>query len=273
MTSASRTASSPSDFVLTAENYHSLEANQRFMSVSQYKDFRRCEAAAMGKLQGWQEPQSNALLIGSYVHAHFEGVLDTFIAEHPELFKKNGDLKAEFQHANAMIQAIESDEFCMFTLQGQREVIMTAELFGTVWKVKIDSYAPEMGRIADLKTTSSIREKVWDTKYGYVSFVEAYGYVLQMAVYTEAEKRNTGRTERLEPLLVAVSKEDPPDKAIIGFDEHRLLLELEEVQEHMPRVLAVKSGIEPPIRCERCRYCRETKKVDRVVHFTDLLAI
>lgn len=272
MTSTSRKTNSNSDFTLTAANYHSVEANQRYMSVSQYKDFRKCEAMAMAKLRGWKEPENNALLLGSYVHAHFEGELETFVQEHPELFKKDGTLKAEYQHANRMIEAIETDPFCMFTLEGQKEVIMTAPIAGCLWKVKIDCYNPEQGRISDLKTTSSIRDKCWDARYGYVSFVEAYGYVLQMAVYCEVEKRNTGRSGWLEPLIVAVSKEDPPDKAIISFDEHRMMLELEELQENLPRVLDVKTGIEPPKRCERCRYCRETKKVDRVIHFSDLLA-
>ena len=34
-------------FKLTAENYYSPEANMRFMSASQFKAFRKCEAAAM----------------------------------------------------------------------------------------------------------------------------------------------------------------------------------------------------------------------------------
>jgi hypothetical protein len=260
------------NLTLNNENYHSIEANRAYMSVSQYKDFMRCEAAAMGKLQGWREPDSNALLLGSYVHAYFEGVQDQFIAEHPELFRKDGKLKAEFENANRMINVIESDDFCMFVLQGDKEVIMTAPFAGAQWKIKIDAYNPGQLRIADLKTTASIREKCWDSRFGYVTFVEAYGYVLQMAMYCEIEKRYTGREEWLEPLLVAVSKEDPPDKAIISFDYHRMMLELQEVQENMPRILAVKSGREEPKRCEKCRYCRETKRIERVVHFSDLLA-
>ena len=37
---------------LTADNYYSPEQNSRFFSVSQYKDFMKCEAAAMAKIRG-----------------------------------------------------------------------------------------------------------------------------------------------------------------------------------------------------------------------------
>lgn len=51
--------------VLTAENYYSQEANEEYMSVSQFKDFcgtygkMPCEFTAMEKLKGrWEEPKS-----------------------------------------------------------------------------------------------------------------------------------------------------------------------------------------------------------------------
>ena len=56
--------------ILTNENYYSPESNMEYMSVSQYKQFKRCEAATMAELRGeWQQPKSTALLVGSYVDA------------------------------------------------------------------------------------------------------------------------------------------------------------------------------------------------------------
>lgn len=56
--------------VLTAENYYSQEANEEYMSVSQFKDFcgtygkMPCEFTAMEKLKGrWEEPKSKALMV------------------------------------------------------------------------------------------------------------------------------------------------------------------------------------------------------------------
>jgi len=263
---------------LNSTNYHSIEANGEYMSVSQFKDFDACEAMAMAKLSGWSEPDKEALLLGSYVHAGIEGdgALEEFKLRNPDIISSKGptkgELLAKFKHADVMLEKLHNDPFSMFVLDGQKEVIMTAELYGVPFKIRIDSYAPDRGRLADLKTTKGIREKYWSNRYGgWVSFVEAYDYLLQMAVYCEVERIATGRDGWLEPLMVAVSKEDVPDLAVIRFDEHRLRIELEIMEHKLPRIMEVKTGIAQPIRCEKCRYCRETKRLTGTIHFADLL--
>lgn len=257
---------------LNDDNYYSQEANVQYMSVSQYKDFLKCEAAASAKLKGeWKEEINDALLVGSYVHAWLEGSMDAFKEKTPSLFTKKGELYQQYKDADEMIITLETDGLCMFALQGQKEVILTTEMFGTHWKAKLDVYNPENGRFVDLKTVKSIYDKVWVDDIGYCSFVEAYGYTIQMAVYAEIEKRYSGRNEWLEPLIVAVSKEKQPDKAVINFDEDILQHELEMVENRLPRVLAVKSGVEPAKRCEKCRYCRKTKRLTGVIHYSQLI--
>ena len=77
--------------ILTADNYYSQDANLAYMSVSQFKSFERCEAAAMAELRGeYQPPKTTAMLIGSYVDAWFEGTLDLFKLNNPEIFKRDG---------------------------------------------------------------------------------------------------------------------------------------------------------------------------------------
>ena len=78
---------------LTNENYFSAEAMQEYISVSQYKDFMGtmgklgCEAEAMAKLKGeWKMEMTIPLLVGSYVDAHFEGSLNIFRSQTPEIF-------------------------------------------------------------------------------------------------------------------------------------------------------------------------------------------
>jgi hypothetical protein len=261
---------------LTAENYYSQEANLAYMSVSQYKDFLKCEAAALAKLNGeYEEPKQDCFLLGSYVHAALEGTLEQFKADNPEVFSSRGatkgELKSEYRHGDVMIQTLRDDELCSMMLQGMNEQIITAELYGVQWKAKIDILAPEEGRIVDLKTVKSIRERYWNAEKGrYESFVECYGYTLQMAVYSELERLCSRRFERLEPFIVAVSKEDVPDKAVICFDEHTMETELQTLREKLPRVVAVKAGKEEPKRCEKCRYCRSTKKA-QIIHFMSLV--
>lgn len=81
---------------LTNDNYFSPEANREYFSVSQYKTFLDCPARAMAEIRGeYKEPMTTALLVGSYVDAYFEGTLDKFREEHPEIFnisiKERGD--------------------------------------------------------------------------------------------------------------------------------------------------------------------------------------
>lgn len=131
---------------LTEENYYSDIANYEYMSVSQFKDFNgtygrvACEEAALAKLKGeYAQASSTALMVGSYVDRYFEGTLDAFKSEHTEMFKKDGNLKAEYVKADALIQRAERDELFMKYMSGEKQVIMTAELYGTPWKIKMDS--------------------------------------------------------------------------------------------------------------------------------------
>ena len=265
---------------LTPENYYSNEANRHYMSVSQYKDFLKCEAAALAKLNGeYEESKQDCFLLGSYVHAAIESVEANvkFREEHPEIFcstgKNKGELKSEYRSADVMIDTILSDDLCATMLQGEKELIVTAELFGVLWKAKIDVCSPDDGRITDLKTVKSIREKYYNPTLGrYESFIEHFGYTTQLAVYSELERLHSKRFERLEPFIVAVSKEDVPDKEIICFDDATLETELQKVRERLPRVQSVKLGYVEPERCEKCKYCRKTKKA-QIVHYSNLLEV
>lgn len=228
----------------------------------------------MAKLAGeWSEEPSEAMLAGSYVHASLDGTLDAFRFEHPEMFTKTGDLKATFRTSEDMIRTLQEDEFIQFVLTGQHEHIITAEFAGCTWKAKLDVYNPDAGRIADVKTVRAIRDKTWIKDVGWGSFAEAYGYLRQMALYVELERIASGRETWLEPLIVAVSKEDPPDKQVVGMDSQRIEYELEKVRENMPRILSVWTQGEEPVRCETCKYCRATKRLGSVMHYADLIAI
>src|SRR5665648_798980 len=213
---------------LNKSNYFSQEASFQYMSNSQYKNFMSCEAMAIAELSGnWIREPSDALLIGSYVHLWQEGRRREFISEHPEMFKKSKELLKKFVDADKMIKTLEGDPFVMYVLEGQKEVILTAQMFGSQWKIMIDSHNLEKRRNLDLKTTWSITDKVWsEENWAKVSFVEKYHYLLQMSIYSEVERIANGREpgDWLDFYIVAVSKEKFPDKAVINTtDPERLI--------------------------------------------------
>lgn len=114
--------------MLTAENYFDRENQEKYFSASQFKAFRKCEAAAMAEIKGEYEPEKTvSMLVGSYVDAHFEGTLDIFKAKNPDIFTKSGELKSNFRQAEEIIQRLERDELFMEYMSGKSQEIMTGE--------------------------------------------------------------------------------------------------------------------------------------------------
>lgn len=263
--------------ILTADNYYSPEADKTFMSNSQYSNFLSCEAMAIAKINGeWVDPLNESYEVGSFTHAWNEGTLDKFKDNNPHIFSSRGatkgELKAPYQVANRMIATLEADPFCMKALEGEKEVIMTAEMFGTPWKIKIDSYNREIRRIVDLKAMKSIQELIWSEELrAKTNFVEAYHYDRQLIIYTEVERIATRNEDWGAPLIVAVSKEEPCDKAVIDvFDANHMMYTLAAIGSVMPHIMDVKSGKVKPMRCGKCAYCRSTKQLTSTVFYRDL---
>lgn len=264
--------------ILTPENYYSPEANFEYMSVSQFKDFSGtygqvgCESRAMAKLRGeYQEEKTTALLVGSYVDSYFEGPesLERFKSENPEIFTQKGELRAEYKKADTIIQRIESDEYFMQCMSGEKQVIMTAEIFGIPWKIKIDSYLKDIV-ITDLKIVESIKKMKWVRDLGYLDFIRFWGYDTQGAIYQETVRQNTGK--RLPFYIAAASKEPTTDIEVIHVQENFLREAMYTVQYHIDRIKQVKSGKVEPERCGVCDYCLRTKKLRHPIGILDLTA-
>ena len=262
--------------MLTNENYFSPENSRKYLGVSQYKNFigtmgkLGCESQAMALLdEEWQmDDKSTALLVGSYVDAHFEGTLNIFRAKNPEIFKKNGELKSDYIKADDIINRIERDPLFMQYMSGDKQTIMTADMFGSPWKIKIDSYLKDKA-IVDLKVMKSIKEHFWVRDNGYMDFIQYWGYDIQGAVYQEVVYRNTGK--RLPFFIAAASKEKETDIELIWIPDEHLKEKLIEVEQNTPKIMMLKNKEVEPIRCEACDYCKHTKVLTKPIHFSELL--
>lgn len=250
------------------DNYYSQKANQAYFSVSQVKDFLKCEAYAMAKINGeWVEEPTTPMLIGSYVDSYFEGTLEDFKARTPEIFKKDGSLKADYLKAENIIQRVEKEELFMKCLSGEKQVIMTGELFGVQWKIKMDSYIPHEA-IVDLKVVQKLRDVTYKNGWKQ-SFIEKWSYDLQLAVYQEIVRQNTGET--LPCIIAAVDKQEYSDLDCILIPNDQLKFQLDQLRWKMPHIIDVKNHNEEPKRCGHCDYCRATKKLEKLIFPDDLI--
>jgi hypothetical protein len=240
---------------LNSSNYFSKEADLAFFSASQVKSFRKCEAATMAALRGeYVRPMSTALTVGQYVDEALTGDLESWKQNHPEILKRDGTLKADYEGARLMVERAMRDPLFMDFMDGEHQTILTAKLFGVPFKAKFDVLGAD--RIVDLKTVKDLKSQYLPGQ-GRVDFATAWDWPLQLAIYQRIYEINEG--VKLPCYLAVITKETPADIRIIQVEQERMDAELALLEQQLPRFEAVKSGVIDPERCDRCEYCRESR--------------
>lgn len=270
---------------LTAENYYSPEANLAYMSASQFKSFRKCEAAALAELRGeWNRGSTTALLVGSFVDAHFSGEMDVFLLEHPEIFTKKGELLADFAKAQAICERLDKDELARLLLAGKHQTIKTGKIAGVWYKAKFDSLLsakqveaickkfPDVRNlvpfggpvIVDLKCMKDFKD-IWDEDAGErVSFVEYWGYDIQGAIYQALDGNHAPF------VIVGATKEAATDIDAFHIPDEDLAFAMSEVEALSPRYAAIKREEIEPEGCGKCAYCRSQKHLSSIKHYKQI---
>lgn len=267
---------------ITDNNYYTPEVNRVYMSASSFKAFQKCEAAALAEYRGeWRRKSTPALLVGSYVDAFFSGELDKFKARHPELYKRDGTLKADYQRAQVIAERLARDELASMLLAGKHQITLTGQIGGVWYKGRLDSLLeedqveaicrkfPEVRRlvpfggpmIVDLKCMQNF-DWSWDEDLREkVSFVNYWGYDIQGAIYQKLDGRHAPF------VIVGVTKEPEPNIAAMHVPDADLSLALADVEAYSKRYVAIKRGEIEPVGCGKCEYCRMTKKLDNIYHY------
>lgn len=258
------------------ENYYSSEMNKKYLSVSQYKDFfgtlgrKGCEVQALAKISGEHKIEpTTSMLVGSYIDSYFEGSLDEFKTNHPELFKKDGSLKSDYLQAENIIARMERDKKMMQYLSGEKQTIMTAELFGVEWKIKMDSYLKDKA-IVDLKIVEDIYKGFYDKDLkATLNFIQFWSYDFQLAIYQKVVELNTGK--QLPCFIAAADKGKTTNIELIHITQPELDAALVGVEKGVERIKLLKSGEEQAERCGICDYCKETKVITAPIPMSKLL--
>lgn len=285
---------------LTQDNYYGSEANREYMSKSQFGNWQTCEAATLAELKGEYVPEkSTALLVGGYIDSALDSPeeLEKFKLEHPEMFKKDGGLKADFVQAEQIVARCLSDRlFCLLTGNApetkdhvQRQFILVGEICGVKFRGKVDYLLDEVacrvimsefpetaealggpfteGAIVDLKSTKDFG-KVWDDSvWAKVSWIDAWDYPVQGGIYQELYRQMKGKT--LPFVLVAATKEKTTDIGAFYVPQGELDAALRVVEDNAPVYNRIKRGEVKPSRCEDCAYCRMTKRLTSIRNYKE----
>ena len=244
------------------------------MSFSVFKDFEECEAAALAKIKDDWQPSSDptSLLVGNYVHSYFESqeAHKKFVEQNKKAMissrgKTKGQLKSDYKIADSCIEMLDHDDFFKQIYEpGKKEVIVTGEINGRLWKGKIDSLVLNQSYFCDLKTVDDIHKKHWnEADHNWDNFIFTRQYEMQMAIYEELI-RQTFDVE-CEPFIFAVSKQTPPDHEAFHFESDEAQFRMQEAMDHIlqnqDRYWRILMGEEKPIGCGHCEYCRKVKKL------------
>lgn len=280
---------------LNKDNYYDVKD---VLSASTIKSFQTCEAAALASYKGdYVRPSTTALLVGGYIDAALDSdvELEKFCAAHPEIINsRTGALKADFARAEEVVNRCKSDPlFLALTLdvpaEGHQYIVLgsigtdangnnipckgkldflldsdylryLAEIF-PAWSSYFKECASMGGLIVDLKSAASTDEQWSDDAGCRIPWVQSWHYDRQLAVYRELYRQQTGLTL---PVLVMVCTKEPATSLLpLSIDSGTLDEGLAEAQALAPRVWHLMQSDQPdPNRCEKCAYCRATRRLE-----------
>lgn len=261
--------------MITIDNYYSVDIQMAYVTNSQIKDFfgcpakKGCPAKALAKIRGeYVEEKTDALLIGGFVDAHFDGSLEYFKEKNSGyLFssKKPFGLLAKFRVASELIGFLEKDPVFMEYVAGDKQTILQGDIEGIPFLGRLDVNADDF--ITDIKVIKDMNP-VYCKPDGWMNFVDAWGYGDQLAIYQHLVFNETAVLK--DCYLAVGTKEKTPDKEVVhipnAYLEERMfgvLLKAAEVQR-------IKSGEKEAEHCGACDYCRSKKMLERPVSLYDL---
>lgn len=253
---------------LTEENYFSPEAEMYYTGSTQIKNFLKCEAATMAKLKGeWTEEKSKAMTVSSYIDEALTGDLTEFYKRNPDIFKRDGTLKADYEIANIVVEFIQKDPKFLKYIDGEHQKILTGKISGVPVKIKIDSYFPNK-LIVDLKAVANFN-LIWnEITHQKENFIDYYDYILQGALYQEIEHQNS-KGEKVPFVIAATTKEAVPERALLNIPQEDMNVKLEFLKSYLPHIQALKQGKIEPTFCGKCDFCKTLAKTTKIYNYRD----
>lgn len=228
------------------------------LSYSAAKYLDKCPAKQLAIDKGeFVIETSKGMLEGKYL----EHKLCPSSTEAPEgIYKGDGSLYAHFAHIDSILNRVKKDTVIKGFLEGDKQVELKFKVNGVNWISIPDIVSHKNKRIVDIKKTKSITDQIWSNEYGTrVPFYTEYGYEKQAAIAREGIFQQTG--EIYECYLIAISNEKPfGDYDIFKFRHEDLLNAMANMALRQKQMVEWRTGEVTAPRCEKCDYCKLTKK-------------
>ena len=248
---------------ITNEDYFERD---KYMSVSRIKKLLKCE---LDGTKDWDDSnKSTALMVGSYVDAYCEGTLEEFKAANPEIISSRGptkgQLKSDFKKADEICEYMDNDAAIQQFLSGDKQTIMTGEIEGIPFKMKMDAYSKGIA-ISDLKVMRSVT----DSNGQFYDFISQWGYDIQLACYQEIVFQNTG--DKLPCFIVALTKESPINSVIIQIPQNIMDMALYNVQSTIVDLYDVYMENREAKGCGTCKTCVAERSETPIISMYDII--
>jgi len=284
---------------LNSKTYFTTEMNLKYLDCSTYKNFvgtigrKGCECRALAIAKGmYEQPKTEALLLGGYVDSFFDNSMSDFLSENMEdiytktslqKFEKTGnpdDLKkyAFLDQADVMIARAKREPLFMEYMEGETQKILTADIDGVPIRVKLDSYNGE--RITDLKTVESMSKTFFvadvdsTSRKTAITFAEYWGYIEQGFFYQTAVEQNFGK--KLPFYLACITKEKTgsvahPRLGVIHIPDHLIEQKGIDIKKNIHTVWNILQGNAMPIPCGTCEWCADYLPLEKAIELDQLM--
>ena len=219
------------------------------LSFSAINGFMECEARQKALDDGlWEFKESQGMLEGRLLEAILCN--DAYPAG---TTKKDGSLYAWAKGITETANRMKKDRLIEEFLLGEYQKKYEFEFDGINYISIPDIVNDKENRIVDIKKTTSLLPQ-YSQKFGTrVMFYTERNYFLQLALAWHVR----GRKDRC--YLMAATSENPGDFIIYELSMADMSIALDDVLIVHKHILDVRTGVTPPMRCEKCDYCRSTK--------------
>ena len=239
------------------------------MSAEQYQSFLRCEAATLATVNGEYTPtETEEGTSDKIVHMFYGGTLKKLLQEQPKMFTKKGELIAKYRQADYIVERAQRDSLFSLMMGGTKQYLRTKTINNMRFKILVDSFLRKQQCehiVSEFPQTSHILKDA-EGAMVKLKIVDSFDCTDQYREWVDegAFYQNT-YGEPIPFCIAAVTRELTPDIKILTFPQDLYDKSFKEILRRAKGFIDIKNGVKPPRRCEKCEYCKQTKKLTNII--------